>query len=114
MNYNELRSQVESFRNKYKGKLVANNTRLLMNYDLSISVKLHNTDIVVFDSNGDIILNTGGYYTVTTKTRMNEFLPEGYKVFQKKGTWYLETPDKTLEYKDKMNIYASRLVRLLA
>jgi hypothetical protein len=43
-----------------------------------------------------ITLNSGGYRTVTTKDRMNRFLPLGYRVVQRNYNWILqvlETPD---------------------
>ena len=54
-------------------------------------VKLYNTEIVRFNSN-IIVLNTGGWYTVTTKQRMNQAADEyglGYRVFQHKHQWYV-------------------------
>ncbi len=39
-----------------------------------------------------ITLNTGGYYTATTKRRMNQFAEEygyGFHVFQEKGDWFV-------------------------
>lgn len=39
-----------------------------------------------------IILNTGGWYTATTKSRMNTFLPTGYRVYQKHFYWWINTP----------------------
>lgn len=55
------------------------------------SVTLHSTKIVTVKPD-EIILNTGGWETVTTKTRMNQVantwnLP--YKVFQKDYEWYV-------------------------
>ena len=35
----------------------------------NIALKLHNTDIVTLYPTGDMSLNTGGWYTVTTKER---------------------------------------------
>lgn len=46
----------------------------------SIAIRLHETDILRFYSNGDIWVNTGGWHTVTTRSRINEFLPRPYNV----------------------------------
>ena len=55
-------------------------------------VTYHSTDVVVFDA--DVIrLDTGGWFTVTTKTRMNQASSQfglGYGVYQRKGLWYVE------------------------
>lgn len=55
-----------------------------------------------------VILNSGGWRTVTTKTRMNQAANQfglGYGVYQRKGEWFVDTPDgQTLEFKDGMMI----------
>lgn len=38
-------------------------------------VRLHQTDVVTFHSNGDIEVGTGGWNTVTTKRRIEDFTP---------------------------------------
>jgi hypothetical protein len=48
-------------------------------------VKYHNTNVVTFSKN-EIVLNTGGWSTVTTKLRMNQAAHQfglEYSVFQK-------------------------------
>ena len=45
-----------------------------------------------------IKLNTGGYATVTTKRRMNQFAKMfdlGFSVYQQKGQWYIISKAKT-------------------
>jgi hypothetical protein len=39
-----------------------------------IAVRLHNTQIVKFWADGSVTLHTGGWYRVTTKDRLNEFI----------------------------------------
>lgn len=41
------------------------------------AVRLHNTNVVTFYSNGDVTLDTGGWLTRTTLHRMRGFLPGG-------------------------------------
>lgn len=57
-------------------------------------VRYHNTDVVRFDdARLHIILNTGGWRTATTKTRMNQTSNQfglGYGVYQKKGDWFVQ------------------------
>lgn len=55
---------------------IANNTYAERRGE-AIAVRLHDTDVVTFHPNGDIQLNTGGWFTVTTKERMNSMLPHG-------------------------------------
>lgn len=56
-------------------------------------VMLHRTEILTFWPNGDIRLDSGGFMTPTTKARMNQFLPPGYRVYQEDWEWYLRYPD---------------------
>jgi hypothetical protein len=54
----------------------------------------HSTDVVSFDSKS-ITLQTGGWWTATTKTRMNQAASQfdlNFSVSQKKGVWYVITP----------------------
>ena len=59
-----------------------------------------NTDIVKFN-NERIILNTGGWSTVTTKLRMNQASNQfglGYNVYQKDFNWFVEYQGKTIPF----------------
>lgn len=52
-------------------------------------VTYHSTDIVSFDAK-EIVLNTGGWRSNTTKTRMNQtqnVFQLGYHVYQLAGKW---------------------------
>jgi len=66
-----------------------NNTRAIRRDEKSIAIQLHATDILIFHSSGAITLNSGGWRTSTTKSRINEYLPSGYQVNQKAGEWYI-------------------------
>jgi len=57
-------------------------------------VTYHSTVVVAFDHN-EVTLNTGGWETVTTKTRMNQTSNQfrlGYQVYQKDYQWYVWFP----------------------
>jgi hypothetical protein len=45
-------------------------------------------------------ISLAGYPTVTTRERINQLLPPGYRVFQKAHTQYLRRPDGTVEALD--------------
>jgi hypothetical protein len=80
----ELLSNTNNVKNS---KFIANNT-LRINYnDGSSSIRLHNTDVVTFQVNGNIVLNSGNWRTPTTKERINRFSPT--RISQNKGLWYL-------------------------
>ena len=67
-------------------------------------IRYHNTDVVSFNDK-DVILNTGGWKTATTKTRMNQASNQfglGYQVSQKKGDWFVDYKGKTIPFNDSV------------
>ena len=66
-----------------------------------------NTTVVAF-SPKRVILNSGGWYTNTTKTRMNQASNQfglGYRVFQKDFDWFIELASgRTVPFKDNISI----------
>lgn len=68
---------------------IENNTRVVRLSDERIAIRLHDTDVVIFDKDGSVELNSGGWLTVTTKARMNEFLGERGNVWSERGKWYV-------------------------
>ena len=71
----------------------------------------HSTDVARMDILKDsvrITLDTGGYYTKTTKKRMNQFADMfglHYRVLHiAAGSWYVELPEQVLEFNDNGNI----------
>ena len=70
-------------------KRIANNT-LEVNYpDGRKAYRLHDTDIVTYMPDGTIVLNTGGWDTMTTRARMSEYLPDGVEIWRRKGMSYV-------------------------
>lgn len=58
----------------------------------TLAVKYVNT-VVVYNTPSRVVLNTGGWKTNTTKTRMNQAANQyylGYQVFQKNYNWYVK------------------------
>ena len=70
------------------------------------TVVLHRTAIAVYDHNLKAVkLNSGGYTTVTTKSRLNAILDElitGARVFQHKFNWYVKYNFATHDFFDGM------------
>jgi uncharacterized protein (DUF1810 family) len=70
-------------------------TRLVRNFDNSIGLKYHDTQVVKFHPTGNIELNTGGWYSRTTMDRMN--YAKGVDVFRHRPTekgvpnWWVST-----------------------
>lgn len=72
--------------------------------DKTIAVTLHSTDVVTAHEDGTLTLNSGGWRTITTKDRINAWLPRGYILCQHDGGWFIRTPQETYEYEDLMTI----------
>ena len=70
------------------------------------TIVLHRTAIAVYDhKNQALKLNTGGWYSVTTKSRLNAILDEvkwGCKVFQKNFDWFVSYNGQTQSFWDGM------------
>ena len=64
----------------------ANNTRLIKREGGRIALRLHSTDIVTWNADGSATLNTGGWRTVTTKSRINA--ATSARLYQKGGVWF--------------------------
>ena len=64
-----------------------------------IVVRLHYTDIVQLRPNGAMNLNPGGFHTVTTKERINQFLPPTVGLTQKDWDWFLVSRKPGWEYR---------------
>lgn len=67
---------------------ISGNTRLYRIHENAIGLELHNTTIVQYRSNGQIVIKNGGYQTNTTKRYINGAAP--CSVFQKDFQWYVK------------------------
>ena len=79
-------------------KKIGNNTFEVVYKDGTRAIRLHKTDVVTFSANR-YMLNTGGWQTVTTKDRINKYIPEGY-VSQTNFEWSVRTPSGDVDYYD--------------
>lgn len=75
-------------------KLISKSCRVTNYLNGDKTIRLYATDIMQFKGN-KLILSSGGYKTVTTKTRINQFLEDlGYRVYQKNSEWFIDTGRK--------------------
>src|SRR5574340_1843996 len=93
--YTSLNEQLAG-RNAQSRKL-ANNTYAIRK-ERAIAIRLHNTEIITFHQDGAITFNSGGWRTVTTKARMNEFSPA--IVSQYRGVWSIRMDGMEANYAD--------------
>ena len=90
----------------FKSKIIANNTVEIQYQNGDRAIKLHNTDVVTFKANGDVILNSGGWKTPTTKDRINRFSP--FNIYQEDFRWYVAENYKWengINFSDGMTFY---------
>jgi hypothetical protein len=69
-----------------------------------LNVVYHATHVVRSFPSGKIVLDTGGWRTVTTKARMNQAANQfklGYSVFQKDFDWFVAWKGKTLSFDER-------------
>ena len=75
--------------NMYK---IGTTATTIRNEDGYTIVRYHNTDVVKFNQD-EIVLNTGGWRTVTTKARMNQASNQyglGFRVYQRDWEWFVD------------------------
>lgn len=71
-----------------KSRKLENNTYLIRDGE-KVYVRLHDTNICQYNEDGTLTLDTGGWFTVTTKSRLNQCIaPLGFSITQVKGLWY--------------------------
>jgi len=98
MNYAEAASFLSGGRNA-SSRPIANNTRVERIDDETIGIKLHDTYVVKIRDDGSWQLFTGGWYTVTTKDRINGYAP--VRVASDRGRWYVYSHD----WKDRVPFF---------
>jgi hypothetical protein len=79
---------------------IGNNTRGYIEYDGSVSIELHSTKVVVLYPNGLVKLQTGGWQTVTTKDRINQYSP--VRVYQRNYEWFVKLNGKEYPFIENM------------
>jgi len=68
-----------------RSRFVARNTVEWFEADGTRHIRLHDTDILTFHPGGSISIYTGGFNTMTTRERLNRFLPEPFVVWTHRG-----------------------------
>ena len=81
---------------------LGNNTYLVVRSDGGFGVKLHDTEVVIHYPD-KVVLNSGGYQTRTTKSRMNDY--SDIYVYSEGGVWFANEKGR---YRDSLrgHVYA--------
>lgn len=101
MNYQIAKELFDSAKNKEAGKPIANNTRVVKSGD-DYAIRLHSTNVVTFKPGGAIVLDTGGWKTVTTKERFNSYSPA--RVYSDRGIWRVGSNGHSAVFQDGFTI----------
>lgn len=89
--YDTLAALLAATRGPGRGtrRKLANNTYAVRVSPGAIAVRLHTTNILTHHDTGAVVYDTGGWYTYTTKDRMNTYGP--LRVWSDGGVWYAST-----------------------
>jgi hypothetical protein len=79
-------SAKEMLRKARKGSKTLCHMTTLRKVEAGYAIRYHNTDVVTIHEDNSYTLNSGGWYTPTTKDRINEYSPA--RIHQEKGLWY--------------------------
>ena len=100
MTYQETMAFLAKAKCTNTGRPVAHKTRMQMwihsHRPPTSYIRYHNTCIVEWTPDSTTFTN-GGYMTQTTKSRLNDYLPSGYRITQVKDQWVLTNPDRMVK-----------------
>ena len=95
---------IDNFKGVYI--MIGNHKTSVINDNNVLIVAYHNTPVVkVTDT--EIILNTGGWYSATTKRRMNQASLSyglGFAVSQVNFSWYVDYKGEVIPFEDNMKL----------
>jgi hypothetical protein len=96
-NYEKL----SEFLGKKESKKIGNNTFLERLEPNVLGIRLHGTHIIEIDPTDIMKLKTNGWWTVTTKDRLNQFLGcRSTRIYQEKGNWLIKGLNGTFQFDD--------------
>lgn len=72
LSYQRCQELMETARDPLAGKPIGNNTRIFERGPGIYAVQLHWTDIITFYENGEVQIDTGGWWTMVTKSRIRD------------------------------------------
>ena len=98
--YNELHKLAQTRKRK-----LGNNTYLVVRGDGGYGIRLHDTEVVIHYEDR-IVLDSGGYKTVTTKSRMNDYSP--HMIYQKNHVWYV---NDEIPFEDDITLYNNGTIK---
>lgn len=97
------RAEIYSKAGILNSKLISKSCRVINYINGNKTIRLYSTDILKIEGE-KIILNSGGYKTHTTKSRINEFLPGDIRVYQKDFKWFIDNRGQRKEFFDGIEL----------
>ena len=99
MTHSEAVLMVRGKRNANRRK-IGNNTYAEILHDNSVGIMLHSTYVVKIHPDNTYTLQTGGWQTLTTKDRINQYSP--VRVYQRKYEWFVKINGKEYPFMEGM------------
>lgn len=99
MTHNEAILMVRGKRNRSNRK-IGNNTWAYILPDNSVVIELHSTPVVTIHEDGTYTLRSGGWQTLTTKDRINQYSP--VRVYQRNFEWFVKINGKEFPFMEGM------------
>jgi hypothetical protein len=100
-------SKIQGGRDKITRK-IESNTYLIKKQNY-IALKLHGTEVIMFYPDDSFSLSSGGWETVTTKDRINNYCPLGH-IYQERNQWYYVLRNNIYKFESGMKISADGVV----
>ena len=86
--------------------MIGNHKTSVIN-DNSVTMVCYHSTPVVKITDDEIILNSGGWLTATTKRRMNQASLQynlGFSVYQVNFSWYVDYKEDTIPFEDGLTL----------
>jgi hypothetical protein len=99
--------KLSDFLGKKESKKIGNNTFLERLEPNVLGIRLHNTYIIEIDPTDIMKLKTKGWWSRTTKDRLNQFLNcRGAGIYQEKNMWYIKGANGKFEFSENIMVTA--------
>ncbi len=85
-------------------KLVAANTRLQRYKQDNIFLLYRGKKLIHWSAEGRVALTNSDWWTFMSRDRLNRFMPTGFRVWQKKPYWFLQTPSGVRPWRNEMEL----------
>jgi len=78
------------------------NSVMLNRRPSGVAITLHQTDIITFTPEGQVVLKNGGWKT--TMTCQKPYLPNGWQIKSKNGEWFVVRGETTIPFEEGLEI----------